>query len=393
MLDEIRQKRPSQPWKGLARYNTDDQATDGPEHAQEYAKVATLLETPALDLTYYADTAGTVPDEAAPLDRLAGLEVLDVGNGDLSPEWGVDVTIHGGNVNYGPWMDRQRAAFQSVFQPAVYHDNLPTPTLSPGDERLHTALKIFVLFSADTVLRIPTKEPSKDWKYDGKSSHDSSVVDLTTRPYGWLDVAFASDSTVNFVIPMVVGPDGYESLLEVHLVQLSVSTSVNYAPTIVAPACRLSIQLPSPIVWTELHSWAIDVTLASGKDNDTPVELSLIRDHMTLFTDVVRDFTSGPSGDAARYVPYTYTIKLTLLNYALVLFLNQGNIINNPTEPSDNTLLRSTSPRTEIELFVPSDVYMADSSAVSFKINVSAYRARASRHSRTRLRRKTWRLG
>jgi BLTP1 N-terminal region len=40
---------------------------------------------------------------------MAGLETMDVGNGDLAPQWGVDIVIHGGQVNYGPWADRQRS--------------------------------------------------------------------------------------------------------------------------------------------------------------------------------------------------------------------------------------------------------------------------------------------
>lgn len=33
---------------------------------------------------------------------------LDIGNGDLPPEWGVDAVIHGAALSYGPWSDRQR---------------------------------------------------------------------------------------------------------------------------------------------------------------------------------------------------------------------------------------------------------------------------------------------
>jgi hypothetical protein len=31
-----------------------------------------------------------------------------VGNGDLPPEWGIDIVTHGGTLSYGPWADRQR---------------------------------------------------------------------------------------------------------------------------------------------------------------------------------------------------------------------------------------------------------------------------------------------
>lgn len=42
------------------------------------------------------------------MDEFAGLESYDVGNGDLAPEWGVELSVKGGNIVYGPWADRQR---------------------------------------------------------------------------------------------------------------------------------------------------------------------------------------------------------------------------------------------------------------------------------------------
>ena len=32
----------------------------------------------------------------------------DIGNGDLPPEWGLDLVFRGGTITYGPWADRQR---------------------------------------------------------------------------------------------------------------------------------------------------------------------------------------------------------------------------------------------------------------------------------------------
>jgi hypothetical protein len=48
----------------------------------------------------------------------------------------------------------------------VYFDYEPTPRLAPGDIRMHVTLKVFVEFSEATVLRVPTKEPSKVRTFD-----------------------------------------------------------------------------------------------------------------------------------------------------------------------------------------------------------------------------------
>lgn len=73
----------------------------------EYAIERKLLEAPVLELSYYIDTVGKVP-LLPPKNAAETTNPLNIGNEDLDPEWGVDVTIHGGIVRYGPWADRQR---------------------------------------------------------------------------------------------------------------------------------------------------------------------------------------------------------------------------------------------------------------------------------------------
>lgn len=72
---------------------------------REYAKVTTLLDTPALDFVYYSDAPGPVPprEEASIID-----EADEFGNVEPSPEYGIDIVVHGGLLKYGPWADRQR---------------------------------------------------------------------------------------------------------------------------------------------------------------------------------------------------------------------------------------------------------------------------------------------
>lgn len=75
----------------------------------EYAKETKVLEAPFLDLLYYADSVGEVPQSPANEEiPLPTADPLDIGNGDLPPEWGIDIAVRGGVLRYGPWTDRQR---------------------------------------------------------------------------------------------------------------------------------------------------------------------------------------------------------------------------------------------------------------------------------------------
>ena len=80
--------------------------------ALEYAVDRKVLEAPVLELLYYADVVGVVPPPAAGQESEGeSLDPFDIGNGDLPPEWGIDLVIRGGFIRYGPWADRQRWGF------------------------------------------------------------------------------------------------------------------------------------------------------------------------------------------------------------------------------------------------------------------------------------------
>ena len=180
---------------------------------------------------------------------------------------------------------------------------------------MHAALKIYIDFSQTTSVRLPTRESSKDWKYDGMQD-DRSVIDLGQRAYGWLDVRLGENSSISFVLPMLAGEGGYDTFLEVHLDEISLSSSVNYDTFLRSRICRISCQLPQPLKWDDLHTWAISVALEQP-------EVFLLRDHTFLLVDLIRDWTSGPPASYEHFVPFLYKLDLTIKDYRLNLYLNE----------------------------------------------------------------------
>lgn len=85
-----------------------DEATPiGADYASlEYAIQRKILEAPTLELSYYFDVVGEVPAHEG--TNNVGIESMNIGNGDVAPEWGFDITVSGGFLRYGPWADRQR---------------------------------------------------------------------------------------------------------------------------------------------------------------------------------------------------------------------------------------------------------------------------------------------
>ena len=93
-----------------ARKALDDETPVGADFSTlEYAKEMKILEAPTIEMLYYADVVGVVPEESENSGFVhQGDDPFDIGNGDLPPEWGVDLAIKGGVLRYGPWADRQR---------------------------------------------------------------------------------------------------------------------------------------------------------------------------------------------------------------------------------------------------------------------------------------------
>lgn len=176
--------------------------------------------------------AGPVPDpsEADYID-----ETDELGNVDLPPEYGIDIMIHGGIVKYGPWADRQRDALQRAFAPSIFFDTEPKQRLSPGDTRLHSTLILNLQLTEDTTLRIPTREPSKDWIYDSLSTE-------VERRYGWLDVTTGANSSIVYTQAQWATRHGYDAMLVLHLDSLEIASSVNLQSFIKAKACKVSFR-------------------------------------------------------------------------------------------------------------------------------------------------------
>jgi hypothetical protein len=53
-----------------------------------------------------ADENGNIPED----------DDFELGNGDLSPQWGMDFVVYSGTMTYGPWADRQRRVADAFFR-------------------------------------------------------------------------------------------------------------------------------------------------------------------------------------------------------------------------------------------------------------------------------------
>lgn len=101
--------------------------------------------------------------------------------------------------------------------------------------------------------------------------------------------------------------------------------------------------MPTPLQWNAKRDWGMDVVF------DTP-SISLLRDHITLISDLAKDWSSGTTGgDYHHFVPNHYNFRVSLINYAFHLYINDYNIVDAPGSRDSNG-----------QLNVISDVAFAD---------------------------------
>ncbi|TFK75375.1 hypothetical protein BDN72DRAFT_832240 [Pluteus cervinus] len=326
----------------------------------EYAIERKILEAPVLELSYYADVVGLVPSTP---DVATGMKLdsLDIGNGSMPPEWGVDLVIRGGFIRYGPWADRQRSDLQKAFFPSTFQDITPTPRLVPGERRVWTSMRVFVELRDETVLQIPFREPSKNWQWDGQTELPKPRP--RKRESAWIHLKAGDRSSINYIMPMVAGPKGYEANLEVHLDDIAVTSSLNDIRLVVAESCRVRCDLPAPLRWNAERKWDIAVYLRQPT-------LYLLRDHINMFTDLGKDWTTGPPTDFQRFIPMIYGFHLELHHYVLYLYTNDHNIIDKPLIKEDNAFIVGRGPLFKSDVTIFSNKFRPESTTIPFHVEI-----------------------
>ncbi|KAI9887219.1 MAG: hypothetical protein M1823_000967 [Watsoniomyces obsoletus] len=368
-------------WLGLSRYLEDDTPDEHDSWKSiEYGRVPTIVDSPSVNISYHWDVAGQVPPRRSSQGWLGPGEV-DL-NGDPAPEWGMTVSLRGGTINYGPWTDKHRLELQSVFFPRSFTDASPSQRLAPGQTRISTSFKVFIEIQDQIILRIPTREPSKDWKWSmqagayqnvrkgpkgspkkkaSKKKGDKSVNSIEVRPFGWLDAKVLSNSTISYKMDMVASENGYHNSLNLDLRGTELSSSVNHAPWWRSETVRISCDLSTPLKWNGLHTWAFQIV------GHHP-ELFFLREHVFLFQDLTADWSADYVPNYYTFVPVRYLVDLQLFDFQLFLNLNDGNIINNPCDLDDNSFIVARGPRLDANLTIPLNRYRPESTEVPFRL-------------------------
>ncbi|KAM0712261.1 hypothetical protein Q7P37_011355 [Cladosporium fusiforme] len=372
-------------WHGLMRYLDDNEEGINEWEDVEYAKASTLVDVDQINMRFYWDIPGKIPQTSGEKDHLLQSDQEDHMNGSKPPDYGLEFAVHGGFIVYGPWADRQRINLQNVFFPGSYVDATPSQPLKPGTDRVSTIFKIYISIEKDVTLRIPTREPSKDSKWQGRADRNKPDEEQDTaggkgkhsrrhrrrkgkksapadaRPYAWLDIKVKADTTVNYVMDMYARHNGYRNSLDLDVKGTEITSSVNHGLLWRAGALSMEADLSYPVAWNTIRDWPFQITCDD-------LELFILRDHMFLITDLVNDWSSGPPPEFYTFVPYKYAMNLNFRNWTMYLNTNDANIINDPAEFDKNEFLTLEGRDLRAVLGIPLEHFRPKVNDISFDV-------------------------
>lgn len=373
-FDDVPEGWEKSQWRGLSRYLTRDYngnpqynpqqnsgSFDDTEIAEEYGKYSTLVDAPEADVSYYYDIPGIVPfsTEDTPIDSGP-----DVGNSGTPPEFGTSIKLNESTIHYGPWADRQRIPLQSMLLPRYCCDAEPAQTKRPGDERVYTEFRLQIDFSGDNILRLPMREFSKDSKFMQDYKENPSANSL--RPFGWFEVKFKDCSSIYSTSQMIPNQNGTENNILVDFKSPELRSSVNHGLLLSAENHHINVNISYPLQWNGLQNWKINNTSYGAKT-------FFLREHVTLLTDLLKDFSSGPPVQYELFTPVKYHINWYIVDFYIYLNINDLNIINNPSDFEDNTLVSFQGQKLDVAINIPLEYIYQNKNRVDFSINVSAY--------------------
>ncbi|KAG7663520.1 CSF1 [[Candida] subhashii] len=359
---------PALDWQGLKRYTGE---RDDPEvlailnSDEQYAKYSLILDSLATRIIYYYDSPCIQPDSELSESRIPV----------AAPEHGVEIEVSMGTIHYGPWADSQRVPLQNMFFPPLARDSEPTiGFLEPGKMRDYEGFKVTMIVKDEVIVRIPTREPSKDkelLKSSGSGGSGGGGTGLqnrtASRPFGWLEIKIGEGSNISSFTSFVANSkEGWPNRLKVILNEPEIRSSVNHDVLFIAESHEIDAKIGFPLEWNGPCTWDFEQTSLNG-------QLFFLREHTLLFSDLFTDWASGETQPYEYFRPFVYNIHWKIINYKLYLNINDLNIINNPLDFSNNKYLSFQGSMINCNIGLPLNGIFSKSSTVPFDLNTPQF--------------------
>ena len=141
---------------------------------------------------------------------------------------------------------------------------------------------------------------------------------------------------------------------------------------------QVRCELPAPVAWDAERIWSIAIYLRQ------PV-VFLLRDHINMFTDLGKDWASGPPTHYQKFIPIIYGFKLEMHHFEMNLYANDQNVVDKPLIKEENgrlhlppmihvlrspisALLILRGPHLRTSTTIPLNVFRPEFTSISFTV-------------------------
>lgn len=344
----------SSDWRGLRRYidDFDDEKVMEISDIEEYAKYSLVLDTATTQLTYFYDIPGVYPAKTS-----------DRADFYPPPEFGVDLIFSMATIHYGSWADRQRGPIQTMLFPPLSRDSEPSQvSTEPGSPRGYPGFNLRIFTKDEIIFRLPTRELSKDKEILATAANRQQKI---TRPFGWIELKLRENSKITSFTSYLANTSGWPNTLSIYMDRPEARTSVNHDIMFSADEHLLDCDIGFPLEWNGNCTWKFDNKTKNGR-------FFMLREHISLMTDVVADFSSGDPIAYEYHRKFEYQFNWELLDYKLYFNVNDHNIINDALDFNNNKYLCFQGEQLEVELVIPLNGPFSKSTKVDFKVSTTS---------------------
>ncbi|XP_056013431.1 bridge-like lipid transfer protein family member 1 isoform X4 [Ostrea edulis] len=288
-----------------------------------------VLQTRKIEVHFYMDEPGIAPYEPESVELADGETVVR----RTYPCLGMDVKCgKNTDINYGPWVDKQRELLWKFFFPADYQDMVPTEEAKPGEFRNYKKFEFMMnLMQTSTIDILFTKDSETQAIH--MSSGQGSYVEVT--------------------VPWVTSPEGYITTVHGQLLLLDATTSLQYRSLVECETFEFTVKASYPITWNCHQDWTCDFIACKAT-------VCIIFDHKHFFTDLINDWSVKTVPDLYHFVPYTWTINLQIKDFELVLLTNEYNWIDTSSHQPENAHIAFCGDLLDMSLVLPYSDFLPD---------------------------------
>uniref|UniRef100_UPI00358EAAD5 bridge-like lipid transfer protein family member 1 n=1 Tax=Myxine glutinosa TaxID=7769 RepID=UPI00358EAAD5 len=267
-----------------------------------------VLQSNDVDIYYYQDQPGLVPAEKdEDVDDSTSSESSKLQ--DLPPCWGLDIVCgKATDINYGPWVDKQREHLWKMFFPSDYQPMVATPLACPGECRQILAFELRMNIIEDATI---------------------DLLFTKNRETNAIHVNIGAGSYLEVNIPMIVGEEGFTSTIKGQLLHVDATTSMQYRSLLEAETLAFHLNAKYSRIWNMTQLWNCEIEVCKAT-------YYFIFSQKNFFQDLMKDWSSDVSPDLFAFVPYVWNFNIILHQFEMVWLANQHNWVDCSTRQQEN---------------------------------------------------------